>query len=363
MNYTRTELDKKWQRILWKCMLITYIFIVVIEIGFLVFWRGSREHGAGQYALKYIVLPSLFNGIILLFTGYRLKKKPDEVSQNTWCMCMLYTLVLGCVSIVHFGLPFVAFAPFIAAISTTVFADNVITAVCSLIAVVLSCISQAMYYNFSGDKIELFAGNVLVSLMIGLGVFIMSSMCNKHTNELIQSINDIHVKQLNLLSELKKESLTGLYNRKTFDESLQAQVRSCNDTGAVAVLAMFDIDHFKNVNDTYGHSNGDIVIKVLCKIIKKKTADYGLGFRYGGEEFAVIFTGIDEKKALSIVEDIRTEFRCNYFQFMRKDGLTVSCGIAQYRSNEKGEDWFNRTDAALYKAKETGRNKTVISDR
>lgn len=363
MNSTRAELDKKWQRILWKCMLITYIIVLVLEIGFLIFWKGAREEGMTGRIIRDAIIAFVVGVPMLVITGYRLKKKPDEVSRNTWGMCLLYVTMFGCVSLVHCGMSFAAMLPFIAVIGTTVFANNTITGVSSLLAVVFSCISQALYYNFNGGQMKMFGGNVLLSLVTAAGIYVMASMCNKHTNELIQSINDIHVKQLNLLSELKREPLTGLYNRKTFDESLQAQVRSCNETGAVAVLAMFDIDHFKNVNDTYGHSNGDIVIKVLCKIIKKKISDYGLGFRYGGEEFAVLFTGIDEKKALSIVEDIRTEFRCYYFQFMRKDGLTVSCGIAQYRSNEKGEDWFNRTDAALYKAKETGRNKTVISDR
>ena len=112
-------------------------------------------------------------------------------------------------------------------------------------------------------------------------------------------------------------------------------------------------------------NNGKIILDVSGEEKKKLTVEYLLEAfsKLSGEEFAVLFTGIDEEKVLSIVEDIRTEFRCYYFQFMRKDGLTVSCGIARYRNNEKGEDWFNRTDEALYKAKETGRNKTVISDR
>lgn len=363
MNSTRVELDRKWQHILWKCMLITYICVLVIEMGSRIFWKGTVEKGLLGCIVGDIIVTAVVSVLILVITGYRLKKKPDEVSRNTWGLCIMYVVMFGCVALVHYGVPFIALLPFGAVIGTTVFADNTLTGVSSLLALVFSCISQLLLYNLAEWKIKQFGENVMLSLVVAVGVYVMTSMCNRHTNELIQAINDIHVKQLNLLSELKKEPLTGLYNRKTFDESIQAQVRNCNDVGAVAVLAMFDIDHFKNVNDTYGHSNGDTVIKVLCSIIKKKISDYGLGFRYGGEEFAVLFTGIDEEKVLSIVEDIRTEFRCYYFQFMRKDGLTVSCGIARYRNNEKGEDWFNRTDEALYKAKETGRNKTVISDR
>ena len=331
MNSTRVELDRKWQHILWKCMLITYICVLVIEMGSRIFWKGTVEKGLLGCIVGDIIVTAVVSVLILVITGYRLKKKPDEVSRNTWGLCIMYVVMFGCVALVHYGVPFIALLPFVAVIGTTVFADNTLTGVSSLLALVFSCISQLLLYNLAEWKIKQFGENVMLSLVVAVGVYVMTSMCNRHTNELIQAINDIHVKQLNLLSELKKEPLTGLYNRKTFDESIQAQVRNCNDVGAVAVLAMFDIDHFKNVNDTYGHSNGDTVIKVLCSIIKKKISDYGLGFRYGGEEFAVLFTGIDEEKVLSIVEDIRTEFRCYYFQLCGACDLQESAEIAGSR--------------------------------
>ena len=133
-------------------------------------------------------------------------------------------------------------------------------------------------------------------------------------------------------------------------------------TGAKSYVTIFDIDHFKEVNDTYGHSNGDIVIKALCKMMKEKSKDMGLAFRYGGEEFVILFHDVELSKVMNVVEDIRTEFRCYYFHFMNKDGITCSCGVAEYAKGESSKAWFNRADSALYKAKESGRNRTVISE-
>ena len=88
----------------------------------------------------------------------------------------------------------------------------------------------------------------------------------------------------------------------------------------------------------------------------------GLAFRYGGEEFVILFHDVELSKVMNVVEDIRTEFRCYYFHFMNRDGITCSCGVAEYAKGESSKAWFNRADSALYKAKESGRNRTVISE-
>ncbi len=158
------------------------------------------------------------------------------------------------------------------------------------------------------------------------------------------------------------DPMTGLYNRRSFEESLDKEIENVEQTGAKSYVTIFDIDHFKEVNDTYGHSNGDIVIKALCKMMKEKSKDMGLAFRYGGEEFVILFHDVELSKVMNVVEDIRTEFRCYYFHFMNKDGITCSCGVAEYTKGESSKAWFNRADSALYKAKESGRNRTVISE-
>ena len=182
------------------------------------------------------------------------------------------------------------------------------------------------------------------------------------TKELMESIGNFTVRQMSLMTELRKDPLTGLYNRRSFEESLEKEILQTEETGEKAYIAIFDIDHFKNVNDTYGHSNGDVVIKALCKMLKEKSKDYGLAFRYGGEEFVILFSNIELPKVINVVEDVRTEFRCYYFQFMNNSGITCSCGVAEYSKGESAKAWFNRADNSLYQAKEAGRNRTVVSE-
>jgi diguanylate cyclase (GGDEF)-like protein len=203
---------------------------------------------------------------------------------------------------------------------------------------------------------------MVVAILITVGFCAITIVLNMYNEELVEFINDKNVKQMNLMTELKKDPLTGLYNRRSFEESLEAEIVRNGENGEKAYIAIFDIDHFKNVNDTYGHSNGDVVIKALCKMLKEKSKDTGLAFRYGGEEFVILFSDIDLPKVINVVEDIRTEFRCYYFQFMNNSGITCSCGIAEYAPGESSKAWFNRADNSLYQAKEAGRNRTVVSE-
>ena len=190
----------------------------------------------------------------------------------------------------------------------------------------------------------------------------MVVIVNTHTKALMNSITGSYNRQVTLMSELMIDPMTGLYNRRSFEDSLEKEIENVEQTGAKSYVTIFDIDHFKEVNDTYGHSNGDIVIKALCKMMKDKSKDMGLAFRYGGEEFVILFHDVELSKVMNVVEDIRTEFRCYYFHFMNRDGITCSCGVAEYAKGESSKAWFNRADSALYKAKESGRNRTVISE-
>ena len=245
---------------------------------------------------------------------------------------------------------------------TAVFANQNITLVMTLLTFCSLIINDIRLYSLFEWKEVSFGAYVTASFGLVLVLSVVTFLLNIHTKELMESIGNFTVRQMNLMTELRKDPLTGLYNRRSFEESLEKEIRRTEGTREKAYIAIFDIDHFKNVNDTYGHSNGDVVIKALCKMLKEKSKDYGLAFRYGGEEFVILFNNIELPKVINVVEDVRTEFRCYYFQFMNNSGITCSCGVAEYSKGESAKAWFNRADNSLYQAKEAGRNRTVVSE-
>ncbi|MFT7235423.1 MAG: diguanylate cyclase (GGDEF)-like protein [Methylophagaceae bacterium] len=158
-----------------------------------------------------------------------------------------------------------------------------------------------------------------------------------------------------------QDKLTGLNNRAAFDNNLTREVDLAQRQHTPLSLVLLDIDHFKTVNDSYGHSTGDIVLRALADSIVDTLRRSDIAFRYGGEEFALILSNTDTASALLVAERIRIAA----FQLNCNDGddrhfnLTVSLGVSELKQGEKATAFFDRADRALYKAKKSGRNKSV----
>jgi diguanylate cyclase (GGDEF)-like protein len=152
------------------------------------------------------------------------------------------------------------------------------------------------------------------------------------------------------------DGLTGLYNHRQFHEFLQKQI----DEEDEVVLLMLDIDHFKLINDTYGHQGGDKVIKALANLISRT----GIAARYGGEEFVNILPGISLKKGIKQAVRIRDHLEKMAIKISNKEvHITISIGVAHYPSDaQTREELIEKADQALYWAKQTGRNKVVVAN-
>jgi diguanylate cyclase len=164
-------------------------------------------------------------------------------------------------------------------------------------------------------------------------------------------------------TEALVDFLTGVANRKAFDEKLMAAVRDSSTNGGLLSLLMIDIDHFKQFNDKYGHVVGDEVLKFTTARIKEMIRGTDFVARYGGEEFSVLLPETTLENAARVAENIREVFSKGK---LKKSGsstylgqLTVSIGVGQYHSNETAKEFVQRTDQALYFAKENGRNRVA----
>jgi diguanylate cyclase (GGDEF)-like protein len=154
------------------------------------------------------------------------------------------------------------------------------------------------------------------------------------------------------------DSLTGLYVRRYFMMKLQEEIHRADRYNKVLSVVMADLDHFKAINDTYGHAAGDRVLQAIAHYLRRNIRDVDVLARYGGEEFVFLLPDADKEAAVSLSERLRRGLED--LRVGELPALTVSLGIASYPADsERLEDLIQQADAALYAAKQAGRNRTV----
>ena len=159
-----------------------------------------------------------------------------------------------------------------------------------------------------------------------------------------------------------KDELTGLYNRRYFMEALEREVSRAKRYEAHLALCMMDLDHFKNINDSYGHTAGDMVLTEIAKMIKKCLRQSDLCCRYGGEEFAVILPDTESQETHKACERLREMVAAHQFQYnLSQFHCTLSVGFALYKlgQEQSPNELIEAADRALYRAKKEGRNRVV----
>jgi diguanylate cyclase (GGDEF)-like protein len=160
------------------------------------------------------------------------------------------------------------------------------------------------------------------------------------------------------------DSLTGINNRASMDNALNREVELSHRHDSPLSLLIIDIDHFKRVNDTLGHTAGDTVLKLMAKCVKETMRTSDMLFRYGGEEFALLLSGTDIEGARQVGERIRNAVQSYPFIFDGKElDMSVSIGVASLGRRDSANRLFDRADAALYKAKKAGRNQVHSQTR
>ncbi len=154
------------------------------------------------------------------------------------------------------------------------------------------------------------------------------------------------------------DKLTGAFNRQAFDMILEQAIKDVKRRGVSFSLILFDLDHFKEINDMYGHLAGDKALRSVADIARKNVRENDIISRWGGEEFLVILKECGKNEAAGIAEKIRSAIKMNKIIFYdREITITVSLGVSEYRVGEDGDTLLSRIDRTLYDAKEKGRDR------
>ena len=156
---------------------------------------------------------------------------------------------------------------------------------------------------------------------------------------------------------LRKDPLTDIFNRLAYEEQLQSEYQRWRRFGNPLTFLIWDIDHFKQINDRYGHAVGDAVLRGVAQQLAHRIRSTDFVARYGGEEFAMLLPGADLQAALNLADRLRLNIAEAGFD---NDGVripvTISCGLASFEPGDSPQAVFDRADRALYRAKQAGRN-------
>jgi diguanylate cyclase len=187
-------------------------------------------------------------------------------------------------------------------------------------------------------------------------------------DDMLVKIKDMESESCELKSKLKiantqalRDPLTGLPNRNAYNECLEIELARWNRYHSPLSLIIWDIDHFKNINDSYGHKAGDKVLCLIAKQLTDNSRPTDLISRFGGEEFTMLLPNTDKQSALILANKLRQIIENTGFNSSGISvDITISCGVTEFIEHDTDESAFERADRALYQAKEQGRNRCCI---
>lgn len=207
-------------------------------------------------------------------------------------------------------------------------------------------------YEYFAYLFILVAGYIVYLAVIERGTEMLTTL--RHAAEKEEEL----LIQNRIMDRLSKtDALTGLFNHKTFQNYLDTLVQQAEESGRQLQLAVLDIDNFKGINDNFGHSSGDLVLKHVAEVLSEKAGAHDIVARYGGEEFAVIFTEKSFEDTLELLEEMRKAIAELKHPEIAEGSVTISAGLQNYYPGLSKSDFFKKADALLYDAKRNGKNR------
>lgn len=358
-------IDEEWLNLHYKITVGIVFFSLVTEcLMSLVFAKNGLIHTTlGQYIIKYIVIPSGSNLFCILMETAIIRSKKFTIMQKIYVVSFSLVLVSSVLFTVH-GMFTATYYIFPGAIMMTIIYANYRLTVITAASCLMSAAGSEILIQYDPDKVGIFEnsiimGNFLVSMVI-LFAFSMASIVvirfeqKKNAASIRTDLERDQLKQ-----SIQIDELTGIYNRKALQEVLKSM--ETNKPCDSYVLAVVDIDNFKNINDSWGHYLGDQCLTAFAKVLMERACNY-TPYRYGGDEFCLVFRNVTIKEAADICEEIRQLVE----KIKIKEGaaiqLTASFGLSSDTGEIDGARLFVLSDYALYDAKKV-RNCVRIYQR
>ena len=346
------DIERTLYRLLWAAVGVVLLTTVVeFAMFFVIRSAGMLVQTSRQYYFQYIFLPIAMNGVPVA-AAFVIRRKNLTLRAQAYATTLLFAWISFVLYTVHLQFSALVLCFALPILMTIVFGDILMTTVVSAITLLLKMISDVFIvwdtaYTLKrlatvNDKINFWISIIVLGVVYALSVITITLEENKH-----KRLAGYELERLRLYRESLSDALTGLMNRKGLQISMQYLPADADET--VHMMAMVDMDHFKEINDTYGHPVGDRYLKTFGDILSAVPS--AEGFRFGGNEFCLLLHGYDREQAERCCREIQKTFResevCRTVEEM-----TVSFGIAAYAPSMTPSDLIRRADDALYRAKQ-----------
>ena len=322
--------------------------------------RSFLANSADAYLRNYVVLPAIGLFALTFLADLFVRSSRFSLVSKEYLSLTLFIIFSFYLSLTH-NIARVLLASFILPIfASTVFLNVKITRWTFWISSLAVLLVGVKIY-FSGKLDSSMLMQIFVACFMFLCSYLLAKVLIQYGHDNLRTLMFFDDKQHNMQEQLKLDPFTGLNNKKTFDDYLPRLMEECRNAQKFLSLAMIDIDHFKSVNDLYGHAMGDRVILYLSQTLQKLQNENIRAFRIGGDEFALLFKGCSTEETRKICEYLRTQMVSCPLRNTDDKRVTLSCGVVSIDpENADLEMLKNAADSALYAAKDNGRDQVVI---
>ncbi len=356
---------KRWCRYLVSvCYMAIGINLVTLIVVWYFFVYIKYDVDSVRYWIRYIILPSSGMLAVNILADFLVRSDRFSLIFKEYVALLLILFFCAFLCFVH-TIVAVLFATFVVPVLvSTIFADVKLTRRIFILGQLLLIISGLRMHFVSVRPFGAWLGIVIVTASGLLTVsYFLAKVLIVYGQDNISNLSDVYHDKISLEEQLKLDPLTGLYNRKAYNEYLPQMMEECRLAAIPLSIAVLDIDDFKQVNDIYGHAAGDRVLLRLTGILKRNIPERIYTFRIGGEEFVLLFKDYSVADAVKICEEMLSMIRSASLPEVNYKEITFSCGVVGMGENQVDPvALFKAADEALYSAKNSGKNKIIALD-
>lgn len=356
MNTVSSQ-QTKWRR---DYFLISILFSVVCLITELVLTGANAlfHNVSGEeriYRIGHLYIPALIHFGMILMTYFHIQsRKVANIYKNAW-VCILIMAICVSSQILHYPCKALLCLPCVAIFMSVLFVKERITLTLTILGTVSTLVASYLSFRTGEDLFDLIVETVIAGVVIWMS-YIASRLIIRYVRDQIYLIANSSNREKDLLMKMRLDPLMGIYNRGGMEKIMDQLIEGFDESHPMSLI-MIDLDHFKKINDTYGHQNGDVVLMDLADTIGNLGRKNVMPCRYGGEEVVIILKNCNMKQAYERFMGLLTEFRSHRFDFNPNLMISFSGGLSEYHAGMTKDEWLKKADDNLYHAKQTGRNR------
>jgi len=327
---------------------------------FFAFGHPGVDHAS--YWAKYIILPTLVMLGANLAADYLVRSRRFSVTAKEYVTLFLILILCAMVSLIHSIVAVLLASFIIPVLVSTIFSNLRMTTVIYALSQAFLILGAVNMRFFSARAFEHWIWmEALTASGLLAAAYLLARVLVQHGAASIMAISYFAHSNLSLEEKLNLDPLTGIYNRRAYDELLPRLMRESRLNRQPLTIVALDIDDFKQVNDIYGHSAGDRALLMLVELLRQEMPESSVLFRIGGDEFILVFKDYTAEEAFIVCRNLLSALRGACLPEAKGLELSFSCGIAgMSEALAQPESLFQAADAALYSAKNKGKKRIVM---